>query len=74
MNENDMWYEDDAPAVLNKPFAAEDLGHTIAREMAKTDRRATKARHSKLTDWPAFKASVSDRFANLRIRLSRFPS
>jgi len=57
MNENDMWYEDDAPAVLNKPFAAEDLGHTIAREMAKTDRRATNARHSKLTDWPAFKAS-----------------
>jgi len=57
MNEDDMWHEDDAPTVLNKPFTAEDLGNAIALAMRKTDRRARNARNSKLTDWPAFKAS-----------------
>lgn len=57
MNENDVWYEDDVPTVLNKPFTDEDLGNAIAEAMRKTDRRARNARDNKLTDWPAFKAS-----------------
>ena len=73
MNENDLWYEDDAPTVLNKPFAAEDLGQAISQEMAKTDRRALEERDSKLTDWPAFKASGERsvrRFAESYIEVS----
>jgi hypothetical protein len=57
MNENDMWYEDDAPTVLNKPFTAEELGNAVAEAMGKTDRRARNARDTKLADWPAYKAS-----------------
>ncbi len=57
MNENDMWYENDSPIVLNAPFTAEDLGRAVAQAMGKTDRRAWNARDAKLTDWPAFKAS-----------------
>jgi hypothetical protein len=57
MNEHDMWYEDDAPTVLNKPFTVEDLGNAIAQAMRKTDRRSRNARDNKVTDWPTFKAS-----------------
>src|SRR5260370_19904872 len=57
MNEHDIWYEDDGPTVLNKPFTAEDLGTAIAEEMRKTERRTRNARDSKLSDWPAYKAS-----------------
>ncbi len=57
MNQHDIWHEDDAPTVLNKPFTAEDLGNAIAEAMRKTDRRTRNARDSKLSDWPAYKAS-----------------
>jgi hypothetical protein len=57
MNENDVWYEDDTPAVLNQPFTAEELGNAIAEAMGRTDRRARNLRDNKLSDWPAFKAS-----------------
>jgi hypothetical protein len=57
INENNVWYEDSTPSVLNKPFTAEELGSAIAEAMGKTDRRAMDARGNKLTDWPAYKAS-----------------
>jgi hypothetical protein len=57
MSENDIWYEDDTPAVLNAPFTAEELGNAIAEAMGRTDRRARNARHNKLSDWPAYRAS-----------------
>jgi len=57
LNEHDIWYEDDTPTVLNGPFTAEELGNAIAEEMRKTDRRPRSLRESKLTDWPAYRAS-----------------
>jgi len=57
MNENDIWYEDDRPMVLNEPFTSEDLGNAIAEAMRKTERRSGNPRQSKLSDWPAYKAS-----------------
>ena len=57
LNEDGIWYEDDAPRVLNAPFDAEELGNAIAEAMAKTDRRTKSLRDSKLSEWPAYKAS-----------------
>jgi hypothetical protein len=57
MDEHDVWYEDDNPTTLNKPFTAEDIGTAVAEAMRKTDRKARNTSDSKLTDWPAFKAS-----------------
>jgi hypothetical protein len=35
MNENDTWYEDDTPAVLNEPFTAEELGKSLFYKFTK---------------------------------------
>jgi len=57
INENDVWYEDGTPAVLNEPFTAEELGNAIAEAMGRTARRARDLRAHKLSDWSAYKAS-----------------
>jgi hypothetical protein len=57
INENDIRYEDEGPAMLKKPFTAEDLGTAVAEAMKKAERRNNFLRDRKLSDWPAYRAS-----------------
>jgi hypothetical protein len=57
VNEDGIWYEDEAPAVLNAPLTAAELGTAVGTAMRGTVRRAKDLRGAKVSDWPAYRAS-----------------
>jgi hypothetical protein len=57
MNEDGIWYEDETPTVLKGPLTAEHLGNSVGTAMRGTVRRAKDVRVTKISAWPAYRAS-----------------
>src|SRR5688572_18467745 len=57
VNDDDVWHEDETPAVLRAPLVAEVLGTAVASAMKQTARRTRNLRDVKASDWPAYRAS-----------------